>query len=140
VQSYVEETTTSVTLRRGACFGTCPVYEVTLASDGTAIWDGERFVERLGRYKGEIDLNDYSRLVRFIERAGFFHFDDEYLGNVTDLPDYRLTVVSAGMTKSVLQNGVDEPPDFWVIATLIDALAESIDWSPVAAEAAQDMR
>jgi hypothetical protein len=139
VQSDGEETT-SVTLRRGACFGTCPIYKVTLSSDGTAIWNGERFVERIGRYRGEIDLDDYWRLVRFIERAGFFHFDDEYLGNVTDLPDYRLTVVSGGTTKSVLQNGVDEPADFWVIATLVDALAESVDWSPVPAEAAHDAR
>jgi hypothetical protein len=29
----------------------------------------------------------------------------------------------------VRQNGVDEPPDFWVIAALVDHLAAAIDWA-----------
>src|SRR6185503_5111354 len=32
---------TSVKLERGACFGRCPVYDVTLAADGTAVWNGD---------------------------------------------------------------------------------------------------
>ena len=43
---------TAIRLSRGACFGTCPIYEVTVAADGTANWNGERFVERVGRYRG----------------------------------------------------------------------------------------
>jgi hypothetical protein len=82
---------TSVTLRRGPCFGRCPVYDVTLAADGVATWSGERFVDRVGRFQGQVDLNNYSRLARFIQ-------------------------------------GTDEPPDFWVIATLADSLAEAVDW------------
>ncbi len=115
------------------------MYEVTLASDGTATWDGERFVDRLGRFSGEIDVNDYSRLLRFVERAGFFQWNDEYVGQVTDTPDYHLTVVAGGRTKTVRQNGVDEPPDFWVIAALVDGLAEAVDWSPVETGAVRDV-
>jgi hypothetical protein len=122
---------TSVTLRRGPCFGACPVYEVRLGSDGTATWDGERFVERLGRFRGEVDGNDFAHLAGFVERSGFFHWDSEYVGHVSDLPDYRLTVESAGGTKSVRQNGVDEPADFWVIAALVDGIAAAIDWTPL---------
>jgi hypothetical protein len=120
---------TSITLRRGACFGTCPIYEVTLNADGTATWDGERFVDLLGQYKGEVDLHDYRRFAAFVQRAGFFDWDPEYLANVTDLPDYILTVEAGGQAKSVRQNGVDEPPDFWVIAALVDHLATAIDWA-----------
>jgi Domain of unknown function (DUF6438) len=118
-----------IALRRGACFGTCPIYEVTLAADGTATWYGERFVDRLGRYHGQVDVNDVGRLGRFMQRAGFFGWDPEYLANVTDLPDYVLTAVADGQTKTVRQNGVDEPPDFWVIAAVIDGLAAAIDWT-----------
>lgn len=124
---------TSVTLRRGPCFGTCPIYEVTLTADGSATWEGERFVDRLGRFQGQVDVNDFRRLARFIERAGFFGWAPEYLGNVTDLPDYFLTVVTdggaGGQTKTVRQNGVDEPPDFWVIAAVVDGLAEAVTWT-----------
>ncbi|HYZ00691.1 MAG TPA: DUF6438 domain-containing protein [Candidatus Binatia bacterium] len=121
----------SVTLRRGACFGTCPVYQVRLDSDGTVTWEGERFVERLGRYSGQIDVDDFSRLAGFIRRANFFEWEPEYAGNVTDLPDYDLTVAAGGQVKTVRQNGIDEPPDFWVIAALVDGLAERAGLTPV---------
>jgi hypothetical protein len=133
MQEYGAELT-SITFRRGACFGACPIYEVTLRSDGTATWDGERFVDRLGHYEGQVDLNDYGRLAGFIQRAGFFGWEPEYLANVTDLPDYVLTVVAGGKTKTVRQNGVDEPPDFWVIAALVDHLAEAVEWTVDQAE------
>jgi len=121
----------SIALRRGPCFGTCPVYEVTLAADGTATWNGERFVDRTGRHEGQVDLNDYGRLSRFVARAGFFDWAPEFLANVSDLPDYFLTVVTADETKTVRQNGTDRPADFWVIAALVDHLAEAVSWSPV---------
>lgn len=128
VETYRAEIT-SITLRRGPCFGSCPVYEIALAADGTATWNGERFVERLGRYQGQVDLNDYGRLARFMQRAGFLDWAPEYLANVTDLPDYFLSVVAGGQTKTVRQNGVDEPADFWVIATVVDCLAAAVDWT-----------
>jgi Domain of unknown function (DUF6438) len=124
-----ETSIASVTLRRGPCFGRCPVYEVSLAADGTATWNGERFVDRIGSYRGQVDLNDYAKLTRFVDRAGFFGWEPEYVANVSDLPNYFLTVVTEEQTKIVRQYGVDEPADFWVIATLVDRLAEAVGWT-----------
>jgi hypothetical protein len=124
-----EASIASVTLRRGPCFGRCPVYEVSLASDGTATWNGERFVDRIGLCRGQVDLNDYDKLTRFVNRAGFFGWEPEYVANVSDLPNYFLTVVTEEQTKTVRQYGVDEPADFWVIATLVDRLAEGVQWT-----------
>jgi hypothetical protein len=122
----------SVSLQRGPCFGTCPIYDATLRADGTATWHGERFVERLGRHEGQINLNDFGRLARFVERAGFFDWDPEYANdNIADLPNYYLTVERDGDTKTVRQYAVDEPPDFWVIATLVDCLAGDIEWTAI---------
>ncbi|MEO6038174.1 MAG: DUF6438 domain-containing protein, partial [Saprospiraceae bacterium] len=36
-------------LRRTACFGSCPVFSVEIWSDGQVIWQGERHVARIGR-------------------------------------------------------------------------------------------
>jgi hypothetical protein len=105
------------------------MYEVTPRSDGAGTWNGERFVQRLGRYTGEVRGDDYDRLARFVQRAGFFGWQAEYVANVTDTPDYFLTVTAGQLTKTVRQNATDEPPDFWVIATLVDALAASVDWT-----------
>ena len=82
-------------------------------------------------------MNDVARLLAFVERAGFFGWADEYASGVTDTPDYILTVERDGGTKSVRQNASEEPPDFWVIAALVDRLAEGIDWQPAETPAAR---
>ena len=33
-----------ITLERGPCFGTCPVYSVTLDGSGAVLFEGRRFV------------------------------------------------------------------------------------------------
>src|SRR6267154_2607882 len=37
---FVSAQTGAITLERGPCFGTCPIYKVTLASDGKVTFDG----------------------------------------------------------------------------------------------------
>lgn len=127
------EEITAITLRRGACRGFCPVYEVTVQADGRATWNGERFVDRTGPFEGEVDPGDYGRVAAFVARTGFFEWDPEFVSGVTDAPDFQLAVVRGAETTSVRQNGTDEPPDFWVIAALVDGLADAIDWQPVTA-------
>jgi len=63
-----------------------------------------------------------------VVRAGFFDWKDEYRLNVTDLPTYEITVTKGGIGKTVLQYGMNEPPDFWVIAEVIDGISHDITW------------
>jgi hypothetical protein len=123
---------TAITLGRGPCFGTCPIYEVTLRNRGWASWPGEAFVDRVGDYRGKVDLYDFEQLRRFIARCGFFDWNAEYANlGITDQPNYVVTVRRGTETKTVSQYGTDEPPDFWVVAALVDAIAETVRWAPV---------
>ena len=122
---------TAVTLRRGGSRGFFPAYEVTLRADGSADWNGERFVLRSGRFHGQFDTRNFEKLAMFVERVGFFGWKDEYSGGGTDAPDYELVVAARMRIKRVRQNATDEPPDFWVIATVVDGLAAAIDWTAV---------
>lgn len=127
------EEISAITLRRGACFGFCPVYEVTLHADGRAAWQGHRFVERIGPFEGEIGADDFRRLAALVERVGFFSWDPEYTSGVVDTPDYHLVVQRGAATKTVRQNAIDEPPDFWVVAAIVDGLAAAVAWTPAPA-------
>ena len=103
---------TAVTLRRGGSRGFSPAYEVTLRADGSADWNGERFVLRIGRFYGQFDVRNFAKLAMFVARAGFFGWKDEYSSGGTDAPDYELAVAAGMRTKQVRQNGTDEPPTF----------------------------
>src|SRR5262245_24019759 len=68
------ETTTgdAITLQRTACFGTCPMYKLTITSDGTVIFVGERFTKTTGTAKGQITPNAFRQLVAEFERINYF--------------------------------------------------------------------
>src|SRR4051812_34085343 len=85
---------TEVTLDRTACFGTCPIYKVTLRSDGTILYEGQRFVEKMGAYRGT--AYSFDRLARFILKENYFDLKDDYSANVTDLPSAITSVVRDG--------------------------------------------
>jgi hypothetical protein len=119
---------TAVTLRRSGSRGFSPVYEVTLRADGSADWNGERFVLRIGRFRGQFDVRNFAKLAMFVERAGFFGWKDEYSGGGTDAPDYELAVAAGDADEAGSAERHRRTPDFWVIATVVDGLAAAIEW------------
>ena len=92
----------SVTLRRSVCFGACPAYTVTLQTDGSATFDGDRFVAVVGHRDYRVDSAAVRKLVTHFKAAHFFELKDEYRGNVTDLPTIRLTLTIGDRTKTVI--------------------------------------
>jgi hypothetical protein len=91
------------------------------------------FTDRIGDYRGKVSLFDFHGLAGFIARCGFFDWNADYSPSIeiTDLPTYALQVWRGRETKTVSQYGTDEPPDFWVLAALVDAVAEKMDWTSV---------
>src|ERR1041385_1402009 len=57
----------SITLSRTACFGTCPIYTVTINSDGAVTFNGLRFVKNVGLAQGRVDKSAFRDLVREFE-------------------------------------------------------------------------
>ena len=45
----------AITLERTACFGTCPIYTITILENGDVLYDGKDFVAVKGGQKTEID-------------------------------------------------------------------------------------
>ena len=77
---------TSISLARGAGYGTCPVYRMPLSKTGRATYVGKDFVERVGRWRGTIDPDWFDDLVRVILRLGFSNFEPIYGAFETDMP------------------------------------------------------
>ncbi len=91
-----------ITLKRGACFGICPVYSVKMKGDGTVAYHGERFVLVDGDHSFQVDPKRIACLVEQFRKADFWSLRPEYLANITDSPFYSLTVTISGQTKVVV--------------------------------------
>jgi len=90
-----------IQLSRTACYGTCPVYSVTIRGDGSVHFSGQRYVLIPGEHDAHIDPAAVRDLVRQFEAANFFAAGDRYVATVTDNPTYTLTLTVAGKSKTV---------------------------------------
>ena len=122
-------TITEITLERTACFGTCPIYKLILKSDGTAVYIGTRFVERLGTYTAYV--SGFEHLAKIIEARRYFSLSDRYTKPVTDLPSAITSVVRNGKRKTVENYGNFGPLELWEIETLIDGVVANARWEKV---------
>jgi hypothetical protein len=114
---------TEVTLERTACFGTCPIYKVTLRSDGTILYEGQRFVQMMGTYRGT--AYGFDRLAKFILKENYFDLKDDYSANVTDMPSAITSVVRDGKRKMINDYGGFGPVELWAIETAIDGILKN---------------
>lgn len=67
-----------VTLERGACFGTCPIYNVAAYEDGTVVYMGIAYVEDIGVEVSQEDPNIVSNIAEIAELYGYFGWQDRY--------------------------------------------------------------
>jgi hypothetical protein len=69
---------TTITFERTPCFGTCPVYKVSVSGDGMVRFDGTRNVDSTGSFTGRISAVQVAALNRAFEDAQYFTFDPKY--------------------------------------------------------------
>lgn len=122
---------TTITLERGMCFGTCPVYTLTLSSNGTVLYDGQMYVKETGNRTGTISSSDFSSLISSFEEAGFDQLRDEYLAyNITDMPSAVLIVQDGNMTRRVdhYHGDMSAPKILTDLEDLVDKAANSSQW------------
>lgn len=130
-----QDSEVAVTLERGACFGTCPIYKVTIYTDGTVVYEGERFVETEGTHTTTIEPEVVQQLIEGFEAAGYFDWEDEYTEmNVTDLPTIITSVTRNGETKRITRYTGDSnaPIELPYLESWIDIAAYTSQWTGVA--------
>jgi len=120
-----------ITLERGMCFGTCPVYSVTLTENGTVQWVGKQFVEVTGEATDHIDPAQVMNLSDTITAAGFFEMNNTYIGyDITDMPSVILTVRNNTTTKRIehYHGDLSAPFNLTMIEDEVDIVAQSTRW------------
>lgn len=132
----------ALTLSRTECYGTCPIYTVTLHGDGRVDWEGRKYVTEIGERHGRVEPQVVRILLRRAEELHVFDLPDEYTEPVADIPDTVHGFQIAGRMKSVRvhSNGWhrwmdgSEVPDWRIkhelkaMADVFDALVETGQW------------
>jgi hypothetical protein len=120
-----------ITLERTACFGTCPVYTVTIFDDGSVVYNGTNFVDVEGEQTVQIDPEIVKTAVKVFEDAGYFDWNDEYMNmTVTDQPYVTISVTRDGETKKISHYYGDEnaPLALTYVEAWVDIIASTEQW------------
>ena len=137
---------TVISLERGPCFGTCPIYKLTIYSDGSVVFEGMRHVRTTGRASGRISREGLRRLISEFGGIDYFSLSDSY-GEVavvghspevrcpkfaTDMPSVTTSIRINGRSKSVYHNhgcgGLDKLKGLRALESKIDEAADSKRW------------
>ena len=121
----------TITLTRGACFGFCPVYRVSISDDGEVVYNGEQFVNVRGEQRARIASEAVRALLAQFDTIGFDQLQDEYRAPVTDHPTYTVTLTRNGRSKTVVDYaGVNAgmPRAVRDLQAEIDRVANTAQW------------
>ena len=127
----------AVTLERTPCFGTCPVYTVTISRDGKVEFDGTRHVADSGHATATIPAERVDSLLSELDAAGYFGFAEAYVMDspacgiyATDSPTVITSAMRDGETKTVRHDrGCSAaPPVLSHLEQRIDEVAETGKW------------
>lgn len=125
----------SISMRRGACFGRCPQYTVTVRADGSVDFTGERFTGVEGEHSHRANM-DQLALLRQKTQAVFATTQDVMPGtaacgnHATDMPQITLTLEDANGTRQLRHytGCTSAPAALRELEKLIDSTANVGEW------------
>lgn len=81
-----ENSSEIISLQKTACFGTCPIFKVTIYDDGKTFYFGEKFVKKIGRYNFTLSKKEINSILKKANDINFYDLKNEYSENISDLP------------------------------------------------------
>lgn len=92
----------SISLQRGGCYGVCPIYSLTIFSDGTVYYQGELYVKITGNKNIKISNEQLKSLRDAIEKADYFSLNNNYQRkDSTDNPSAITSVIIESKSKTI---------------------------------------
>lgn len=115
-------------IQRTNCFGRCPVYTLTVFSDGRLEYFGKKFTTNLGKYTGKVDVQKVEMLMKRAEEISYTTLNNVYDNeHVTDLPSTITSIRKDGELKTIV-NRFDAPEELRQFEKFFDSLFEAVDW------------
>jgi hypothetical protein len=128
----------TVTLERRPCFGTCPVYSITVEENGRVRYEGMAHVSVVGSDTGSITSEQMALLIAEFDRVGYTQLEDRYAygepscpSYVSDAPTTITSLTRHGTTKRVEHDYgcADVPSALTALERLIDDVVRSGRWT-----------
>ncbi|MEK6304520.1 MAG: DUF6438 domain-containing protein [Acidobacteriota bacterium] len=130
---------TLITLERTVCYGTCPSYKLTISADGAVVFEGRRFVKKIGTVQSTISQEQLRKLIDRFEKINYFQLRSRYeqptdgcTELVTDHPSANTSIRINGKSKSVRHyygcTGIEVLDELTKLEQAIDDAVDTAQW------------
>jgi len=116
-----------IVFKKTACFGTCPIYQMTISGNGLATFEGERFTEKIGSYTKQFTKAQTQEIFKDLEGYDWESFEDHYPSQVSDLPSVIFEFRFKKTNKRITVRG-EHPATLDVLDNMLSQIAESDGW------------
>ncbi|MFT4526804.1 MAG: hypothetical protein ACI85F_002984 [Bacteroidia bacterium] len=120
-------------IKRTPCYGRCPMYRMTVLDNGQVVYEGKRFVEKIGTYSGLVSGEDVETILEMAKETNYFDLEDEYDVPVADFPTCVTSVTKDGKTKRVM-NKQGAPASLKKFELYLDSLLEGLELTKLSDE------
>jgi len=141
----VDSKYTKIEYQAGACFGSCPIFTMTINPDRTAVLEAEHFnfsnnfskgefsQPREGTFKATIKESDYNKLIMLLNGLDVKNLKDKYgTRNITDLSTSYLRInFTDGTSKNVEDYGKRGSEKLREVYLFIEDLRHNQEWTKV---------
>ncbi len=121
-----------ITLERTSCYGTCPVYRLTIYGDGRVVYEGQQFVPVTGRQTAQISPDEVRALVDEFYRIDYFSLKDRYMAHhgyeISDAQSAITSITIDGRSKEVWDRYDCGPKKLEELEKRIDEVADTKRW------------
>lgn len=84
------------------CYGTCPAYKVVIFENDSLMYEGLKYVAKLGKITKKLPKGTVNQLVEKFREAYFFKFQNQYTSNMSDFPTTYISFTDKGVTKKIM--------------------------------------
>ena len=87
-----------ISINRGACYGTCPIYSFSIFSDMSAVYHGKNFVEKTGTIEFKLSEEEINSILQKANEINYCKMESEYTEMITDLPTTHIRIFDKKIT------------------------------------------
>ena len=113
-----------IRLATQGCRGFCPIYTLDYRNNGSATYEGSRFVEKVGKVDFQLTADELGKLKTRVQNVNLWQYPENIESRVADAPYATLTAFDGNKSHPV-SGSIDRPKPIMELEMLLKDLAEA---------------
>jgi hypothetical protein len=123
---------TYISIEKTPCYGTCPIYTMSIDGDGIALLRAGDFMDEIGFFYARLNADSVHSLFTDAKACAWETYDSTYLNQYLDLPTTIIRFATNEKdTITVEYNTSNTPEELKLLGNKLGLLQEQLDWKPV---------